>query len=289
MTIRKTSLVGAGIVGLLIAGLTGCSQSEALDFSQACSKVIERNNIPQCTELLAGDPALELPTGTSSAPIGAFTAQGERFQTVSGESLSISQSVMDQFENHEPYSTFVYQATVNDDSVTDVQPVLEVTEDAVMNRVFGNHTLVGMMSTLAAPGSYSFDPTAPVIVQLEAQAKDGLLSGKILNVATGIQAPDGECIAALPADATNPLQGDFTENVSIQRFPSMHAPFDDEMVFIWSPDSSGMGAEFYPSIVTLFSGEELDGPWEITQHGAPDSGPSLQLSLQPGLTDPRPC
>ena len=70
--------------------------------------------------------------------------------------------------------------------------------------------------------------------------------------------------------------------MELQRYPSMHSPFDDEMLLKWSDDVSNMGRELFPSVATLLGLEPLEQAWETSLHGNPTAGPAVVLSVVEG-------
>ena len=94
---------------------------------------------------------------------------------------------------------------------------------------------------------------------------------------------DGSCLVSLSDDGErNPLRGSFTAEVSLERDPSMHAIFDDEILLVWDGSTSNMGAAFYPSVATVLGGDPFDAEWQTVIHGTPTAGPAVTLHLVDG-------
>ena len=74
--------------------------------------------------------------------------------------------------------------------------------------------------------------------------------------------------------------------MALERVPSMHVPYDDEMIVAWNDSSSGMGSAFFPSVATVLGHDPLGNTWDVVQHGTPNSGPALTLHLADGPTTP---
>jgi len=180
------------------------------------------------------------------------------------------------------YATTVYQAKVSNGVATSLRPLLRVSDDAILTHTFGGKTLIGVISSRMTDGSYDVDPKLPIAFRLDASARDKVLHGSIVNAIRPVRVGGGACIAKLPDTSANPLVDEFGRNVTIARVPSMHVPYDDELVLEWNGSSSGMGSDFYPSVATVMGNDPLARAWQVSQHGTPTSGPSLKLALTDG-------
>lgn len=89
-------------------------------------------------------------------------------------------------------------------------------------------------------------------------------------------------VTKLKPNATNPLVGDYTAKIQIERFPAMHTAFDDELVLAWTDSASNMGAAYYPSLATLLGGDPIGRTWETHIHGTPSAGPPANQHLVMG-------
>lgn len=274
------------------------------DLSTACATVTlgsaASSGLPVCTAPYTDGVALRLPAAPSADQgFGAFTRAGAGFVTADGTTHQVAQSVKDQVAEavgeagFADYGTTAYLATLTGGEVTAVTPALRIDRDALVKAVFGGTTMTGKISTADTPvdpasPTYSGETTLPVVITWSDQTSNGTLSGTIANATQGA-AVAGTCAPALSAAPDNPLVGVFTASVGLLQYPSMHALFDDELVFTWSQDSSGMGSEFHPSVATLMGQDPVQGTWEVVQHGTPTAGPALALTLQPKGTTVTPC
>jgi hypothetical protein len=191
------------------------------------------------------------------------------------------------------YASTVYKATVAGDRVTGLEPVLRVRSDTIMQRIFGSRVLVGKISVRTSRRSarfpsFSVRPTLPVVVAVTSRARGRRIRGTVLNGDRAVRVGT-RCARALSRHPRNPLVKGFTRRIALERHPSMHTPFQDALVFVWSRDSSGMGSELYPSLATLFGRDPLGKRWRIVQHGAPSAGPALSLSFARRSARPRRC
>jgi hypothetical protein len=254
-----------------------------------CPSSTVRDTVAYCTALFDGDRALRLPADPSDGRrYGAVKRNGAAFHTAAGD-LEIATGLRsrlgieshDNHEEHTGYPNTVYLATVDDGTVTAVQPVAVVTEDLLLSTVFGGRALEGTIGVRTGPQTYSFTRTLPIRLELRAAASDGRLAGRIVNATAAVRGSTGGCLAALTATAGNPLVGNFTADVQIERAPSMHVEFGDELVLNWA-EGSNMGAEFYPSVATLLGVDPLAGSWTAGLHGNPINGPELVLHTVTG-------
>lgn len=273
------------MLGVLLIGaaLAGCGSGRTPDFSHACAHMDTSGAIPTCTALFDGAVGLKLPTGTAEHPYGAQSHLTDAFITSKGRAIPIKRKPLKLGAPVDTqYANTVYRATVTGGQVTSITPVLRISENAILNHTFGSKLLVGEISQRNPDGTYDLDQMIPIVIALDAKARHGALSGTIENATRSVRIPGGRCLTALAAATTNPLVDGFTNKVQLVRVPSMHVPFDDEMVLDWNESSSGMGREFYPSVATVMGHEALPGTWQVFQHGAPDSGPALKLRLVDG-------
>lgn len=244
---------------------------------------------PLCTRLHATGTALRLPAG--GAEVYGAVARGGRFVTASGRRLAMTDAVRTQVESG--YASTVYTATIAGEQVTGVEPALRVRSDAIMERVFGSRVLMGKISVRTNSRSARFPafsgrPTLPVVVEIGGDARGRRIRGTILNATRAVRV-GSRCAPALSRHRRNPLGDGFTRRIAVERYPSMHMPFQDTVVLAWSRDSSGMGSGLYPSLATLFGHDPLRKRWSIVQHGAPSAGPALSLSLARPGARPRTC
>lgn len=78
--------------------------------------------------------------------------------------------------------------------------------------------------------------------------------------------------------------GGFTAKITLERSPSMHVAYDDDLVLKWKNGASTMGRAYSPSIATLLGGDPLDRTWHARLHGTPTAGPGVTLRLVGGGT-----
>ncbi|TXR56180.1 hypothetical protein [Quadrisphaera setariae] len=308
-THRRLALATTALAALTIAGCGGGNpdpvgpsgsptssptSAVSVDLSGACATTTPAasGGLPVCTGPYTDGVALRLPAAPSpDQGYGAFTRGGTGFATADGTVHEVSAEVLDKASaaadaaGVPDYATTAYLATLKGGRVTAVTPVLRIDRDALVRSVFAGTTMVGKISPVDAPvspqnPSYSGDPSLPIVIAWSDKATDGQLSGTIANATTSVRAA-GTCVPALSSAAANPLVGSFTASVGLLPYPSMHAPWDDELVFLWTQDSTGMGDAYYPSVATLMGADAVAGTWEVVQHGSPTSGPSMDLTLQP--------
>lgn len=308
---RRRTWAGAVASALLLAGCGGSSRAEqdapplALDAAAVCPGGSLSDGVVVCGELPAQGDALVLPADTGALVFGALSRGGERFLTRTG-ALDLApalaadlQAELDQSRRSPdsgaaqdgdvvaqtgPYAQLVYRAQVRDGEVTALTPAVRVEETALMTRVLGGASLEGTIAPFVSEEEgYELGATLPVRIELAADAVDAVLGGRVVNAASPVRLSDGSCAPALSdAGARDPLQDVFTESVELQRFPSMHAPFDDELLLKWNDDVSNMGGELFPSAATLLGLEPLDATWETSLHGNPLAGPVVLLELVEG-------
>lgn len=250
--------------------------------ANACAEM-EAGTLPVCTRLHATGTALRLPA--DGAAIYGAVGRGTKFVTASGRRLPMTDAVRAQIESG--YVSTVYEATVADDRIEGLEPVLRVRSDAIMERIFGSRLLVGRISARTGP-TFSGRPTLPVVIEVSSRARGRRIRGTILNGDRAVRVGK-QCAPALSRHPRNPLGRGFTRRISVERYPSMHMPFQDALVLGWSRDSSGMGSGLYPSLATLLGHDALGKRWDIVQHGAPSAGPALSLSFARPGARPRPC
>lgn len=246
-----------------------------------------------CPGLFDGDEPVRLPADPSdSERFGAVVRGGTGLWTRDGV-LPLSDAAREKIVGENvggqdviadgmPYASQVYGALVRDGEVVDVRPVVRVDEDAIVDRLFAGTVLEGGI-TRFADGAWDGMTMLPVRIEVGERAGDGSLSATIVNSSSGVASSTGTCLPALTADpATNPLRDGYTADVGLERYPSMHADFDDEMLLTWANGSSDMGAELYPSMATVLGGDPLDDTWMPMIHGTPTAGPSFELHVVEG-------
>jgi hypothetical protein len=270
-------------VALAAVLLTGCG-SRGLDLSGACPHVDASGAIPTCTSLFPGRTGLKVPAGPNDAPVGAVARGGEFLVDAQGKRFRLKARKVDPADTvgDTRYATTVYQAKVSNGVATSLRPLLRVSDDAILTHTFGGKTLTGVISSRMTDGSYDVDPKLPIAIRLEANARNKALHGTIVNAIRPVRVGGGACMVKLPDTSANPLVEGFGRSVTITRMPSMHVPYDDELVFEWNESSSGMGSDFYPSVATVMGKDPLARTWQVSQHGTPTSGPSLKLALSDG-------
>jgi hypothetical protein len=270
-------------VALAAVLLTGCG-SRGPDMSGACPHVDESGTIPTCTSLFPGRTGLKLPAGPQDAPVGAVTRGGEFLVDAQGKLFRLKARKVDPTDTDRDtrYATTVYQAKVSNGVATSLRPLLRVSDDAILTHTFGGKTLTGVISSRMTDGSYDVDPKLPIAIRLDANARDKVLHGTIVNAIRTVRVGGGACIVNLPDTSANPLVDGFGRYVTVVRVPSMHVPYDDELVLEWNGSSSGMGSDFYPSVATVMGNDPFARTWQVSQHGTPTSGPSLKLTLTDG-------
>ncbi|MDR6120099.1 hypothetical protein QE370_003283 [Aeromicrobium sp. SORGH_AS981] len=269
---RRSTIIAA--VAACAALVPACSSAATPDRSAVCAAHTGHGAKTVCTKLYAGQRGLRLPTTDADHPWGGVARGGERFVTADGRALPMSSSVINKLSRNHAYATTVYQADVTDGKVTALTPELRVSEDALLQHQFAGRTWIGTISTYSK-GSYD-GADVPVVVKVDRHAKNGAIGATILNARKTVKV-DGRTYRALSKNRHDPLRGGFTARSRIERVPSMHVPFDDELVWLWTSDSSGMGEGYFPSVPTLFGKDPLSRTWEIMQHGTPTSGPALDL------------
>jgi hypothetical protein len=276
---RSVAALGtAAAIGLMAA----CAPTQGTDLSRACPRVTTSGSLPECTVLHDGSMGLRLPAGTAEHPYGAISRGGESFITSDGTKIQLKPKGTAQESRTTDYASTVYRAEVTKGVVSALTPVLKISENAVLTHAFGSRILTGRISVRNDDGSYDFDRMLPVAIQLDEHASKDELGGTIANATRAVRLPSGRCLPSLSQTPANPLVDGFTAKVSLARVPSMHVPFDDELILQWNESSSGMGSDFYPSIATVMGRDRLTPTWTVTQHGNPSSGPSLTLRLASG-------
>ncbi|MDR6573564.1 MULTISPECIES: hypothetical protein [unclassified Curtobacterium] len=278
---RTTTTIAALLVGAAaVTTLAGCSmQPQTVDLSKACASIAKVDGKLACTAAYTTGKALRLPT--SGAVVGAVGRDGKAFLSADGKKLSMNSAVSKQISEKNAYATTVYEADVVGSTVTGVRAVLSIPNSVILSSVFGGKILAGTISPYRGSGlGYDEHDTLPVAIQFEKHTDGDTLTGTIVNANHATRFANGTCMPALSTyGAENPLRGGFTPHVSIDRQPSMHAAFDDELELAWASSSSGMGHEFFPSVATLMGADPIGAVWEVTQHGTPSAGPGLDLKV----------
>ena len=283
---RFWRLAAASMLALL---LVACSNSDTPrpDLTKMCAVSEVRDGIVHCTELFKGEKPLQLPDDPSNTQrYGALKRGGQQFYTRAGD-LPLSETAIGQLgqnvsSRNVPYARTIYLATISNGTVTDLKPVADIDENAVLSATFAGRAMEGTISTLVEPGTYSSDKMLPIRIEFAARPVNGQLAAKIMNSTSGVRSANGSCIASLAGKTTNPLVDIYTADVHIQRFPGMHTQFDDELILLWTESTSNMGKAYYPSIATLLGGDPLGSTWETLLHGTPGSGPPVNLHLVTG-------
>jgi hypothetical protein len=283
---RFWRLATASMLALL---LIACSNNgtPAPDLTKICKVSQMKNGIVHCTELFKGEKPIQLPDDPSTTQrYGAMMRGGKQFYTRAGNlpitDAAVKQLGQDASSGHAPSANTIYLATISNGTVTDLKPVADVDENAVLSATFAGRAMEGTISTLVEPGTYSFDKMLPIRVEFAARPVNGQLAAKIMNATHGVRSANGSCIASLAGKTTNPLVDIYTADVHLQRFPGMHTQFDDELILLWTESTSNMGKEYYPSIATLLGGDPLGSTWETLPHATPGTGPSVTLHFVTG-------
>ncbi len=300
---------------LLLAGCGGGSPAthaigktaaDGLDAQKVCPSGTLQGTVVQCAQLQP--QGLSLPADTATVAYGALAQGGERFLTRRGV-LTLAPSVVTRLQAQltadrasaasaqggavddgdvaartGPYAQLVYRAQVQGTTVEALTPVVRIDESALMTRTFGGKVLEGTIARMVNPEvGYDLNATLPVRVELATSAVNGVITGHIVNATRAVRTSTGACAGPLSGEkAKDPLQGPFTDTVELQRYPSMHVPFDDEMLLKWDTDASNMGTEFYPSAATPLGLDPLGNSWVTTLHGNPTSGPAMTLAIVQG-------
>lgn len=284
MSARRTA--AALLVGVLL--LAGCGGEEkkkpapkptADAWSKACPKVDRKTTPPTCTALVPGAKGVTLPADTAKRAYVGLNAGGASFLTASGATIPLEGDVRRTISSSTDYASTVYAATLKKGKITAVRPWLQISEEALLDRVLGGRVLTGLISPRTAAGPYDLRAGLPVVVVVDATAKKGEIGARIANVKRQVRVEDG-CFPPL-AGPSNPLADGFGPRVTISRVPSMRGPFDDELVVTWANKTSGIGEAFYPSVAQVL-GAPMPTPWTVAQHGVPDSGPAMQLRFAAG-------
>ncbi|WP_159056224.1 hypothetical protein [Streptomyces sp. DSM 15324] len=299
---RVRRQAAAGALAALV--LAGCGTSVAATdpdghkaspqaLSGICAASTQRNGIVHCTELFAGKKPIRLPGDPSRTQrYGAIKRDGSKFHTRGGD-LPLSAAVTKQLEaaaagrgmadkSRTAYANTIYLAVVSRGTVTRIEPVADIEENAVLRAAFAGRAMEGTIGVRTRQGDYASAATLPVRIEFATSPVRGALTGKITNATRAVRSAKGPCFAPLNRTRANPLVAGFTADIAIQRVASMHAPFNDELVLQWSSGMSNMGAAYYPSIATLLGGDPLGRTWETILHGTPSAGPSVDLRLVSG-------
>lgn len=288
---RNHRLTRLGVVALTLAAVavSACStdhDANASALSGVCAKVETHDGLPTCTALYPASPALRLPPAIGEWQYGAVTRDGKALAVSPTRSYQLSDRLSGQISSDTKYATTIYRAKVSGNTVTSLEPAMTVPDNLVLENTFANKIMVGQISLRQPDGSYG-EATTPVALRVASAANDGKIEARILNTDHGATV-NGQCVPRLPAGTSDPLQGEFTPSVELERTPSMHAPLDDEMVLAWSDSVTNMGSEFFPSVATLYGADDLGQTWTSMPHATPTSGPTLIVKLaaaDQGTTD----
>lgn len=277
---------------LLVVVLASCGEddeSSGIDASSVCPDGELRDGVVHCAALFNDGDRLRVPADPAdNSRYGAVVTGGTAFYTRSGE-LPLAPALTEELSvgvvaNVAPYANTIYLATIADDVVTALTPAVYVEEDAIVSTFFAGRVFEGTISTYdEASGGYDWSNTLPLRIEIGDAVVSGAVAGEIVNADSAVTSADGSCIAALSDDAArNPLRDPFSAIVSFERYPSMHALFDDEMLLVWNESASNMGAAFYPSAATVLGGDGFDDEWQTVIHGTPTAGPAVDLHLVDG-------
>lgn len=264
-------------LALLLLAPTGTGAAGE-DLSQACAEVDTSAAVPVCLEL--HENGLRLPEGSAGRPLGAIGRSRPALLTVDGRALPLSRAVRAKLSVDRDYAGLVYEAATAGGKVRALTPRLRVTDGAVLEHLFGGRLLIGRISGRSR-GSFKSTPRLPIVIELAKRSAGGRLTGVIRNATRPVRAA-GICHPALSRADDDPLGGGFRRRIAIERIPSMHMPFSDQMILAWTRNSSGMGSEFYASVATLFGRDRMGRTWRVVQHGNPSSGPALALKAAEG-------
>ncbi|WEH12445.1 hypothetical protein [Streptomyces sp. VNUA24] len=286
----------AGALAALV--LTGCGTSQAAmtpdrnsttprALAGICAAATERNGIVHCTKLFPGTKPIRLPGDPSGTQrYGAIKRDGSKFSTRGGD-LPLAAAVTKQLkadaeDGRTAYANTIYLATLSQGTVTKIKPVADIDENAILQAAFAGRAMEGTIGVRTRQGDYASDATLPVRIELAESALHGELPGKITNATRAVRSAKGSCLAPLNRTEANPLVGGFTAKITLERYPSMHAAYDDELVLKWKNGASNMGRAYYPSIATLLGGDPLGRTWQAGLHGTPTAGPGVTLRLVSG-------
>ena len=282
---RRWTHLGVGASLLLAVTLSACADKHEPDpnaLSGACDTVELRNDTPTCVALYPSAPALRLPASTEGWHYGAVTRGGDSFAVTPTRSYPLSEQLRDRIGSDTDYARTVYRARIDGDRVSSLEPAMTVPENLILDNAFADMTMTGQISLREPDGSYG-EAMVPVALRVGASAGAESITAHIVNTTHGASI-DGQCIPPLPTDSSNPLQGDYTADIELERRPSMHTAFDDEMVLAWNDSVSNMGTEFFPSVATLYGADDLGQTWTSTPHANPTSGPTLIVTRTAGQT-----
>lgn len=303
-------LAVAAVTAALAAGTLTACRSDSTDRDRATVPSLDGeasevcpggtradDGLVTCDDLFADGAPVRLPADPGDdARFGAIVRGGGALWTREGVvPLSEAATAQVTAENADsgsaviadgmPYASQVYGARIEDGTVVELRPVVRVAEDAIVARTFAGAVLEGTISGFR-DGGYDASIELPVRIEVADRAADGSLDATIVNADEPVRSSTGTCLPALSADAaTNPLRAPFSAAIGLERYPSMHADFDDEMLLTWGDDTSDMGADFYPSMATIMGGDPLAEQWDVVVHGTPTAGPALLLTRVEGGGD----
>jgi hypothetical protein len=246
-----------------------------------------RRGVVHCTSLFPGTTPIRLPRDPSRTQrYGALKRGAQAFYTRAGN-LRLTAAVAARLDRNGPggyaaYANTIYLATISRGAVTKLKPVVTVEENAVLRAAYAGRAMEGTISARTGPGTYAFDATLPIRIEIAASPVRGRLAGKITNATKRVRGANGSCLAPLNGSAKNPLVEGYTAKIQIQRFPAMHAMGDDELLLAWTESASNMGSSYYPSLATLLGGDPIGKTWQTLIHGTPTAGPSVDLRLVNG-------
>ncbi|MDG5808594.1 hypothetical protein P9869_39320 [Streptomyces ossamyceticus] len=292
--VRRSAAAGA-LAALVLAGC-GTSQAAIVShensaspkaLSEICAASTQRNGIVHCTKLFAGKKPIRLPGDPSRIQrYGAFNRGEATFHTRGGDlplAVAVAKQLKADAENgRTAYANTIYLATISKGTVTKIKPVADIDENAVLQAAFAGRVMEGTIGVRTRQGDYASRATLPVRIELAKSAVRGELIGKFTNATRAVRSANGSCFAPLNRTQANPLVGEFTAKIAIERYSSMHVPFEDELLLKWSSTMSNMGQAYYPSIATLLGADPLGRTWEAPIHGTPSAGPHVSLRLVSG-------
>ncbi|MDX2683175.1 hypothetical protein [Streptomyces soliscabiei] len=292
--VRRPATAGA-LAALVLAacGTSKAATDPANDnaspkaLSGICAASTQRNGIVHCTQLFAGKNPIRPPRDPSRTQrYGALKRGGTTFHTRGGDlplaAALARQLKADAEKGRTAYANTIYLATISKGTVTKIKPVADIQENAVLRAAFAGRAMEGTIGVRTRQGDYASDATLPVRIEFTTSPVRGELTGKFTNATRAVRSANGSCFAPLNRTRANPLVGEFTAKIALERYSSMHAAFDDELLLKWSSSVSNMGTAYYPSIATLLGADPLGRTWETLLHGTPSAGPPVSLRLVTG-------
>jgi len=282
--------LGFCFFAMMSASLGGCAGNT--DFEplpgDVCAKqhtatTSEGTEVVVCDALYQEAPFVHLPQLDKDRAFAGIV--GSSFVTADGTAYPAT-GIGGEEKRH---AVALYEVALDDNNVTDFQPVL-VFDESLFIAPFMGRSFEGVITRSMGNSSWALDPSLPVRLDVQAAPVDGSADGAtyearatIANLGTSVTAGDGSCMPSLASyGAEAPFAAGATVELRLYRVPSMHSFGDDHFVMVWSVDGKFegtlMGPAWYRGPLDIVRGTLAPGAEYMGMgHGTPGAIPELKL------------